>query len=264
MADPTKPKNDQVPPQPDSQDPAPALSSLWHGPSHARLWIVAVVGLTIDLSSKHWAFQNLNGLYKVIPNLLHFQRSLNPGALFGFGHGMTPVFIAASGLALLFVLYLFAHTPRRRWSMHIGLGMILAGALGNLYDRAFVKADAVWAPSPIGWRNVLGDQVYITGKLIREDDNYWYFADWPDGGGAVRSIKKQDSWHIQPSPVVRDFIKIDTSWLPQGFQLWKWIFNVADALLVVGVGLLLLNFYLERKAEEPIQARPAGQDQEAA
>ncbi len=238
--------------------------SLRHGPSHARMWVVAVVGLTADLWSKHWAFDNLTGLEIVVPRLLHLNRSLNPGALFGLGHGMTPVFIVASILALLFVIYLFAHTPRDRWSMHIALGMILAGALGNLYDRAFVEADAVWRPSTVGWRSWLGDEVYLTGKLVDEDERFWHFAEWPKGDGTLRRVPKRKAWHVEPSPVVRDFIKIDTSWLPRGYQLWRWIFNVADALLVVGVGLLLINFWLDRKHHRAASSATTPSEQEAA
>lgn len=265
MAEPTEPTQDQVARDPGTQEDHSQLTSLWHGPSHARLWIVAVIGLTIDLWSKHWAFTDLHGLCKVIPNLLHFHRSLNPGALFGFGHGMVPVFIGASGLALLFVFYLFANTPRDRWSMHVGLGMILAGALGNLYDRTFVKADAIWVPSSVSWRNTLGHQVYVTGKLIDEDENYWRLGEWPEGGKPYRTIRKKGKWYLEPSPVVRDFIKIDTSWLPKGFQIWKWIFNVADALLVVGVGLLLINFWRENKSGKKAESTDSSAgDQEAA
>ncbi|MBN1343087.1 MAG: signal peptidase II [Phycisphaerae bacterium] len=223
--------------------------SLRHGPSHARMWIIAVVGLTLDLWSKHWAFSQLQDVKVVIPELLHFRRSLNPGALFGLGHGLTTVFIAASILALLFVLYLFAHTPRERKSMHVALGLILAGALGNLYDRAFVRADAVWRPADIGWRSWTGSQVYRTGKLVRETERYWFFAEWPEGDGPQFPIKKLDKWRVEPTPVVRDFIKIETGWLPKGIQLWKWIFNVADGLLVCGVAILLLNFWWDRRLE---------------
>ncbi len=219
------------------------------------MWTVAAVGLTLDLWSKHWAFTDLQGLKVAVPHLLHLRRSLNPGALFGLGHGMTSVFVVASILALLFVVYLFAHTPRSRWSMHIGLGMILAGALGNLYDRAFVQTDAVWGPTDVGWRSWLGDQVYVTGKLVREDPDCWYFGEWPEGKGNLHAVRKQPGWYVEPSPVVRDFIKIDTAWLPRGFQLWRWVFNVADALLVVGVGLLLINFWRDKKRHQ--QARAA-------
>ncbi len=227
------------------------------------MWIVAAIGLTVDLWSKHWAFSELSGFTVVIPKLLHFRRSLNPGALFGFGHGLTPVFIVASVLALLFVLYLFAHTPRSRWSMHVGLGMILAGALGNLYDRAFVHADAVWAPSSIGWRSWLGDSVRLTGRLVKEDERSWTFAEWPEGDRDRRYIPKREGYRVEPVPVVRDFIKIDTSWAPGGYQLWRWIFNIADALLVVGVAVLLINFWRDRKHGQPEKPSSASSGSEA-
>ena len=37
-------------------------------------------------------------------------------------------------------------------------------------------------------------------------------------------------------------------------DIWPWVFNVADVLLVVGVGLLLLNFWWDRKAEKAAEA----------
>jgi lipoprotein signal peptidase len=224
----------------------PQTLSFRHLPSHLRLWCVAASGLSFDLWSKHWAFSSLKGRSVVVPHLLQFQRSLNPGALFGFGQGMAPVFIGASMLALIFVLYLFVHTPRSRWSMHIALGLILAGALGNLHDRTFVIADAVWGPSSIGWRSWLGDEVVMTGKLIRQSPGGWIFGEWPEGSDPQRYIPKREGWYVRPCPVVRDFVKIDTAWL-KGYQLWKWIFNVADTCLVVGVGLLLLNFWRDRQ-----------------
>lgn len=264
MPDPTVPTPEPSTHTPEDRNVDWREFSLLSPSGHARLWITAIVGLTVDLWSKHWAFSDLQGNQVIIPQLLQFRCSLNPGALFGFGHGMASLFIAASVLALLFVLYLFTYTPRERWSMHIGLGMILAGALGNLYDRAFVEADAVWGPSTVGWRSWVGDEVYVTGKLVREDQERWYFADWPKGTGRERPIWKHKKRYIRPSPVVRDFIKIDTAWLPRGYQLWKWIFNVADALLVTGVALLLVNFWRDRKHQRAAQADDASDGQEAA
>lgn len=263
MPEPTQPTHEQATAADDEQRVAWYELSLGHAPSHARMWLVAVIGLTVDLWSKHWAFTELQGFKVIVPHLLHFRRSLNPGALFGLGQGLTTVFIAASILALLFVLYLFAHTPRNRLSMHVALGMILAGALGNMYDRAFVRADAVWAPSTVGWRSWFGDEVHLTGKLIREEKTYWVFADWPEGGGRERFARKRKGWRIQPSPVVRDFIKIETAWLPRGVQLWKWIFNVADLLLVMGVGTLLINFRRDRRAHLRARAARGESAQEA-
>jgi hypothetical protein len=54
---------------------------------------------------------------------------------------------------------------------------------------------------------------------------------------------------------VRDFIKIPTtlpgwSWIPAGWQgreLWPWVFNVADVLLVCGVGVLAVHLWRDRR-----------------
>lgn len=105
--------------------------------AHLRFWLVMVVGLVADLWSKHWAFERFETPYVVIPNALSFQLSLNDGALWGMGKGLTPLFIGASILALVFVLYVFVKSDRSQGSFHVALGMILAGALGNLYDRIF-------------------------------------------------------------------------------------------------------------------------------
>ena len=119
---------------------AAADSARWDLGSHLRLWPIAVVTLAIDLGTKHWAFSHLDtspppGGWVVIPHVMSLRRSLNTGALFGLGKGLTPVFIAASLVALLFVLFLFIHSTRDRRSLHVALGLVLAGALGNLYDR---------------------------------------------------------------------------------------------------------------------------------
>ncbi len=105
--------------------------------AHLRLWLVMVRGLVADLWSKHWAFERFETPYEVIPNALSFQLSLNHGALWGMGKGLTPLFIGASILAVIFVSYVFVKSDRSQASFHVALGMILAGALGNLYDRIF-------------------------------------------------------------------------------------------------------------------------------
>ncbi len=208
-----------------------------HVPSHVRLWLIAILGLWADLWTKDWAFRSLDHDRPkvVIQNLLHLQLSLNPGALFGIGAGWAAVFVGASVLALLFVLYLFANSPVARWSMHIGLGMVLAGALGNLYDRT--TQEAFVAKTSVG-RDI---GVLLPGG----DDRYITLADFPNGT-KVRNRIPADKLEpgSGPQPVVRDFIKIEAKIGP---LKWPWIFNVADALLVVGVAILLLNFGFDRR-----------------
>jgi lipoprotein signal peptidase len=218
-----------------------------HLPSYARFLSVAALGLALDLWSKHWAFQTMGQGSKprvVIPHVLEFQTMLNSGALFGIGGGQTLLFIVASVCALLLVFWMFAQTSARRWALQIALGGILAGALGNMYDRVCVRLlENRW---PIGG----GVYMVRTGQDER--------------GVVVQVYPPRASARTFPVPVsemprevgfVRDFIKIPTtlprwSWIPpkvRGKELWPWVFNVADMLLVGGVGILAIHLWRDRK-----------------
>lgn len=233
---------DSVPtsPQTPIDATAPAdRSAILHVPSHLRLWLVAIIGLAIDLWTKSWAFSSLNphDPKLVIKNLCSLQLSLNPGALFGLGAGMAPVFVGASVLALMFVLYLFANSGTRRWSMHLALGLVLGGALGNLYDRTTQQAYVAYMTN--GYR-IIG---------TREDapnDNIIQIRRPNAQRAESFSMTNIDESRSGLQPVVRDFIKIEAKL--GSFELWPWIFNIADALLVVGVGMLLLNFWADHRA----------------
>jgi len=234
---------------------------------HARLWLVAVAGLLLDLWTKRWAFERLDPDHAltIIPGLLSFRRSVNPGALFGMGQGLAPVFIGASVLAFLFVLYLFAHSRRDRWVLHVALGLVLAGALGNLYDRSFHAADAVWAPARSGpwWQGLLGDRVCLAvGKLVGEDERAWLIGSYPDGDGPVRGCLKGDERYLRQTPIVRDFIKLEPKL--GKLEVWPWIFNVADMLLVFGVAGLVLNFWQERRAGREAVSQQTGASRDRA
>ncbi|MBN1492029.1 MAG: signal peptidase II [Phycisphaerae bacterium] len=217
-----------------------------------RLWLPAVLGLTADLWSKAWAFTQLDpapGVSRqIIPGFLSFRRTLNEGALFGLGQGLWLVFIAASIAALGFVWYLFSHSTRDRRSLHVGLAMILAGAMGNLFDRAFVHVDVV--------RTTRGSD---TGLIIADTPDYIELGTYPDKA-LPRRIPKADSPVITSQGVVRDFIKLDFA----GLNIWPWIFNVADVWLVMGVGLLLLNFWWERREAKAHEAHTTRDDSSTA
>lgn len=207
--------------------------------AHARLWLAAVIGLAVDLWAKEWAFSSLawDEPRKLIDNVLTLRLSLNPGALFGMGAGWAPVFIGASVLALMFVLYLFIHSTPKHRSLHVALGLVLAGALGNLYDRtthqAFIVQDAR-SPARHYGQLVSQDQASV---ILRD------FGSQP----APRFYSKNDVIALGARPVVRDFIQFE--FRAFGHTLWPWIFNIADALLVVGVAVLLLNFALDARRE---------------
>lgn len=137
-------------------------------PAHRcrRSWVVlgltAAIALAIDLASKYAAFRWVAGApvrvsredvlaagpgalhtlipphepVTVIPHVLDFQLLLNAGAVFGAGQGKRWFFVAFTFVAIAFAMLMFARwTDRRdRWS-HIAIALLVAGGLGNLYDR---------------------------------------------------------------------------------------------------------------------------------
>jgi signal peptidase II len=116
-------------------------------PRNRYVWfgLLAVVGLAIDLGSKEWVFGNLGypGKYS---NWVHelfggwmtvrFLTSINEGALWGMGQGYTWLFALLSIVAIAGVsVWLFVYRAARSLWLTIALGLIMAGTLGNLYDR---------------------------------------------------------------------------------------------------------------------------------
>jgi len=251
---------------------SPVKLAITHIPSHLRLWLVAGVILWLDLWSKAWVFGHLpsNESRPFIPGVIDFRRSLNEGAVFGSLKGHVELFIVASLFALGFVVYLFAFSSRAHRALHVVLGLILAGAIGNLYDRAMVQADVLVYTA----RN--GETVTVVGKIIdqapdaqteidrmiqreesrrheraRANDTIWIGA-WPDGANAQEF--KRSKVTVRQQGVVRDFIKFVPrfpKWVPRlgGRDIWPWVFNVADAALVCGVGALLCTSWLERRQQ---------------
>jgi signal peptidase II len=114
-----------------------------------RFFLTTIVGLAADLATKAWAFATLadsittlpNGRifvdsrsYDFIPYLIRFDVTANQGAVFGIGQGQRWIFVIVSIGAIAFLSFLFANSGRQRL-YQIVLGMLLAGVLGNLYDR---------------------------------------------------------------------------------------------------------------------------------
>lgn len=95
----------------------------------------------------------------VAPHILELKLVLNAGAVFGAGSGRRWFFVGFTFIALAFALLYFARwTDRRDWPTHAALALIIAGGLGNLYDRimfACVRDFLHPLPGvllPFGWR----------------------------------------------------------------------------------------------------------------
>ncbi len=181
--------------------------------SWATLLITAAAGCGLDLVSKSLAFARIADVPVVIERadvvrvgpgrlgaliprhqpvvvldgILEFTLVLNPGAVFGIGAGKRWFFIIFTGAAIVFALALFIKwtTARQRWT-HFAIGLVLAGGLGNLYDRVVF--------------------------------------------GCVR-----DFLHPLPAMV----LPFGWSWPWGGREVWPYVSNVADALLIVGIAIMI-------------------------
>ncbi len=107
-------------------------------------WIIAIAGASFDLSTKAYAFRRLGepgtqGPYSVVPNILELQTNYNPGALWGFMRSVphsSLIFAVLSIIAAIGIcIWLFRLGAAVDRGLTISLALIMAGALGNCYDR---------------------------------------------------------------------------------------------------------------------------------
>jgi len=209
----------------------PGERPAWRSPfAWVTLACVFASGLALDLWSKYWAFRTIAGYpvelerervlndasffvphharWIAIPgDLLDFRLVLNHGAVFGIGQHRRELFIVFTIIATVAAVALFARGTRvRMHASHVAIGMILAGGIGNLYDRIFYGAVRdflhllpAWE-LPFGWR-------------------------WPGNANA---------------------------------EVFPWVFNVADVLLLAGMSLFVLTSWLEdRRARRLASAASA-------
>jgi signal peptidase II len=134
-------------------------------------WTLALVGFAVDQTSKYVLFRDLcndgnGGRIVVIPDAFYldvtygtyyqpkqlelrddflrplrvwsgdYKPTVNKGALFGMGQDMNAAFAVVSVFAAIVVLYWQSRAQSARDPyLCVALGLILAGTLGNLYDR---------------------------------------------------------------------------------------------------------------------------------
>ena len=101
------------------------------------LWVVGVV-LPLDQVSKYWIAANVSPLdpVRVIPGFFSITHARNPGAALGLLQDVHVAFFIGLTLVALGLIVSFYRKvdPRDRLSA-TALGLVLAGALGNLIDR---------------------------------------------------------------------------------------------------------------------------------
>ncbi len=127
-------------------------------------FVVFIAALVADLSLKTWAFAELgpepvdipavlDGIeplppdtVTIVPGVLSLRLTLNTGAVFGMWSGYRSMFIITTAVAIAVVAFFFCTSRERQWVVHTALALVLAGAIGNLYDRWQYHAvrDMLW------------------------------------------------------------------------------------------------------------------------
>ena len=105
-------------------------------------FVIAVVsGVIADIISKWVVFSKLDEFGKliVIPGLLNIVRSKNAGVVFGLFPGKTIAFIVFSAIAIVVILFIYIKSDKTIFISNLALGLVLAGAIGNLWDRIWFR-----------------------------------------------------------------------------------------------------------------------------
>jgi signal peptidase II len=103
----------------------------------AVLIVVAVLALALDVITKHIVVADLEGkpLVTVLHGVLYFDVFRNPGAAFSMATGMTWILSLVAVAVVVAIVWVAPRLRSTGWA--VGLGLVLAGALGNLADRIF-------------------------------------------------------------------------------------------------------------------------------
>jgi signal peptidase II len=99
-------------------------------------WVVPAA-LALDRVAKAWAAGYAGGAREIIPGILGYRYAENTGAAFSIFSGITQVIALLTAILIAGVLlYLFLGKSIPTAARY-GLWFVVAGGLGNLYDRVF-------------------------------------------------------------------------------------------------------------------------------
>lgn len=117
------------------------LAPLFPKSRYAVFLGLGFLGAAVDLVSKElvFAWRGLPGEqepYWIVDGYVGIETAVNIGALFGLGSGFGKVFAAFSVIAGIgIIIWLFRYRAASSLWLTFTMGLVLAGILGNLYDR---------------------------------------------------------------------------------------------------------------------------------
>jgi signal peptidase II len=143
-------------------------------------WTIALGGAAFDLSAKAAIFAQVgqpgSPAQSLVPDILELRTSHNRGALWGLGNSFaysSLVFAVLSILAAAAICYwLFVRKAPADWRLTTALALIMAGALGNCYDRlrfGYVRDFVHFHVDPIGFDCAIfnfADNMLVVGAII--------------------------------------------------------------------------------------------------
>ena len=127
----------------------------------------------------------------IIPGIWEIDKldGLNTGMSFGIAGDepwAIPVFIAVTCVALVVFLIALAKVPKKKRFLRVAILLIMAGAAGNLIDRAILKGVRDFMYMNLGftsfWNNVadlvitVGAVMFLLALLIMDDDALFRFG----------------------------------------------------------------------------------------
>ena len=97
----------------------------------------ALIALAVDQLSKAMVRAAMveQQSARLIPHVMNLTYVRNEGAAFGLFPGRQPVFIVTSTLVLFVIAAFWRRTRPVQWPVVVALGLVTAGAVGNLIDR---------------------------------------------------------------------------------------------------------------------------------
>ena len=134
-------------------------------------WVAVILLVAADLLSKAWIWGNVEGEQFVAGEWLSVLKVYNPGGVFGMFQDFTLPLTLVRIVAVGIILWLVSLQPRSNRVGTATLALLLAGAVGNLYDNL-----GRWT----GWVNVEREQYLgAVRDFIKVDLGFWPLDPWP-------------------------------------------------------------------------------------